>query len=97
MVERVELIPESAADSNLPQKNIKDGFYLKIANIESVEFAKVKTVLSKYSGNIPVIIYCTDTKRKLEAPKELWVNGKESLITEISAILGENNVKLVKN
>ena len=96
LVERVELIPESSAIKTSANKSFKSGLYLKTNNIENENFGKVKELLSRNKGNIPVLIYCTDTNRKLEAPKELWVNGSQELIEQVSEILGANNVKLIK-
>ena len=48
--------------------------------IEDSVFESVKQKLSEFGGEIPVIIYCTDNNKKLEAPKKLWVNGENGLI-----------------
>jgi len=96
VVEKVELIPETAANANIGQKSFNNGLYIKISSIEDSRFAGIKEILSRNRGNIPVIIYCTETKRKLEAPKELWVSESLELIDEISDILGAENVKLIK-
>ncbi len=96
IAEKVEVIPESAANAAVGEKKFKAGLYLKINNAKNEKFENIKALLSKYSGNSPVYIYLTDTNRKLEAPRELWVSGEERLIAEISGILGEENVKLIK-
>jgi len=96
IAEKVEVIPESAANTAVGEKKFKAGLYLKINNTKNEKFENIKALLSKYSGDSPVYIYLTDTNRKLEAPRELWVSGEERLIAEISGILGEENVKLIK-
>ncbi len=93
--ERVELIPENAA--SVSEKKMDEGLYLKIGSMNSPEFLKVKDVLSKHKGNTRVFIYCIDTKRKLEAPETLRVSVSDGLISQLSGILGEKNVKLIKN
>jgi DNA polymerase-3 subunit alpha len=92
--ERVELIPKNGVIRS--QKQMKKGLYLKLKNIDDNIFAEVKTKLLEFNGNTPVIIYCTDNNRKLEAPKQLWVNPRNELISVLFDILGEENVKLVK-
>ncbi len=96
IAERVEAIPETAANVTASEKKFKTGLYLKINNTENENFKTVRNLLSKYSGNIPVYIYLTDTNRKLEAPRELWVSGDETQVLEISEVLGQENVKLIK-
>lgn len=92
--ERVEKIPDS-----IPQKsgkNIQRGLYIKVKNTECEEFAKVKSVLSQFHGSVPVVIYCTETNKKLAAPTSLFVKESNLLLQKISEILGEDRVKLVK-
>ena len=96
IAERVELIPETVVNSTSGEKKISSGLYLKIKNIEDEKFQNVKQTLAGFKGNVPVYIYCTDTKRKLEAPRELWVDASDRLISKISSVLGPDNVKLVE-
>ena len=44
---------------------------------------------------MPVIIYCTDTNKKFNAPKNMFLQEKQGKIEKIISLLGENNVKLV--
>ena len=94
--ERVEVLPKNIALQAVPKKSIKKGLYLKIKNMDDESFSVAKQKLSEYSGNIPVIIYLTDTNKKLEAPRNLWVREDNALISSLFDILGEKNVKLVK-
>lgn len=92
--ERVEEIPENAANTTVPK--ISSGLYLKVKNINDSVFENIKLILSKNKGNTAVYIYCTDTKKKLEAPKSLWISENDSLINELTQLLGAENVKIVK-
>ncbi len=92
--ERVEEIPENA--ENTVAKRISSGLYLKVKNINDSSFEDVKRILSQNRGNTAVYIYCTDTNKKLEAPKSLWVSEKDNLIKELAQLLGAENVKIVK-
>ncbi len=92
--ERVELIPENAEKT--PPKKMNSGLYLKLKNTTCDEFLAVKEILSQFSGDTAVYIYLTETKRKLEAPRNLWVRESDELLTALYSVLGEENVKLVK-
>ncbi len=94
--DKVELIPETAKGQPV-KKTVKGGLYLKISSEKSPDFAKVKALLAKYSGSNPVVIVCSDTSRRLAAPKSLYIKEDLTLFEELSQILGEKNVKFVKN
>ncbi len=96
LCERVEFLPKNLAFNNESKPKIKKGLYLKVKNIEDSIFEEVKEKLSEFGGTEPVIIYCTDTNKKFEAPKRLWVKASNELISSLIDILGEENVKLVK-
>jgi len=88
----VEEIPEQSA----VKRKIASGLYLKLKNTECEEFLTVKEILNRYSGNTAVYIYCTDTGKKLEAPKSLRVEINEELVMKLCSLLGEENVKNVE-
>ncbi len=94
--ERVELLPKNGINHAPVKKQMKKALYLKLKNTDDEVFFKVKEKLSEYKGETAVIIYCTDTNKKLEAPRNLWVEPKDRLITSLFDILGKENVKLVK-
>ena len=93
--EKIEQIPETAANITAPKKQFKSGLYIKILNTDRPEFTKIKEILSRYKGDTAVIIYCTETGKKLEAPKSLMITPREELLDEIKGIVGQNNIKLV--
>ena len=93
--EKVEIIPKNTAVLNTAKKQIKKALYLKLNNIEGDLFDRTKAKLLEYKGDTPVIIYCTDTNKKLEAPRSLWVSAESMLISSLNDILGAENVKLV--
>ena len=93
VVDRVEKIPESA--KGIPVSKYKSGLYLKVRNTECGEFIKVKGVLERFHGNTPVFIYCTEQKKKLEAPDRLKITPSKPLFTALGEILGAENVKFI--
>ena len=93
--EKCEAISEEHKNTTSVQPKYKSGLYLKINNTDTPEFLKVKEILGKYKGNSPVYIICTDTNKKLEAPKSLYINYCKAIEEELAALLGEANIKYV--
>ncbi len=91
--EKVEAIPENFL---LNKPKFESGLYLKIESIEAPIFEKVKQILLRHRGNIPVYIICTQTNKKLKAPKGLYVDYTCGLEDELTALLGQQNLKYVK-
>ncbi len=71
--------------------------FIKVPSKNSEEFSKVLNVLPKHKGNVQVIIYCEDSKKQLMAPENLKINVTTLFLSEISEIVGKNNVKPVEN
>ena len=94
VVDRVEKIPESEKGKTVPK--YKSGLYLKVKNTECAEFAAVKEILERFHGNTAVFIYCTETKKKLQAPEKLKITPSERLFSALKSVLGEENVKFIK-
>ncbi len=92
--ERVEVIPENMA--NVTVNKIPKGLYLKMKNINGPLMQEVKQLLLQNKGDTAVYIYCTDTKKKLEASRNLWISENEGLIYALTQLLGAENVKFVK-
>lgn len=93
VVERVEKIPEGA--KRVTASKYKKGLYLKLSDVSGKHFDMVRELLLRYHGNTAVIIYCTSTGKKLEAPPALKIQPSDALVSELTALLGESNVKLI--
>ena len=94
VVESAEEIPENAKNISAPK--YKRGLYLKVASISGAEFFKVSEILVKHHGTVSVIVYCTDTGKKLEAPERLKIAPSERLLDELCAVIGKENVKFIE-
>lgn len=70
---------------------IREKLWLNVKEQKDVE--KIKGILIKYRGNIPVFIRYAN--KNLAAQKDLWVNGANELLDELASVLGEENVKIV--
>ena len=94
VVESAEEIPESAKNISVPK--YKKGLYLKLRSLSGDEFSRVQKLLAEYHGTVPVIVYCTDTGKKLEAPERLKITPSERLLDELCAVIGKENVKFIE-
>ncbi|MGJ7045683.1 DNA polymerase III subunit alpha [Thermoanaerobacterium thermosulfurigenes] len=70
---------------------IREKLWLNVKEQKDVE--KIKGILTKYKGNIPVFIRYEN--KNLAAQKDLWVNGANELLDELASVLGKENVKIV--
>ncbi|GAA0177602.1 DNA polymerase III subunit alpha [Clostridium sediminicola] len=78
------------------QKISTKKLYILINHNREVKKIKdeLKLILEKNKGNIPVYI-CTKENGKFMLSRELWVNGKDELLTYLIQRFGQNNVKIV--
>lgn len=70
--------------------------YLRVASLNAVELAVIKSILQKYHGKDEVRIHALDTKKTSLAPKTMWVDINDRLTDDIINILGAENVKIVE-
>lgn len=94
VVESAEEIPENAKNISVPK--YKKGLYLKLRSLSGDEFSMVQKLLAEYHGTVPVIVYCTDTGKKLEAPERLKITPSKRLLDELCAVIGKENVKFIE-
>lgn len=70
-----------------PQK-----LYLRISSMKSDEWPQIKAVLMTQSGDTPVYLYPTDTKKKTLAARRYWCRPDVPLLEKLRFLLGEENV-----
>ncbi len=68
--------------------------YLKLPNMEGELFQRVKNLLGIFEGSTPVTLKLTDTDQVMRAPRSLWVEPGELLISELEELLGKGCVVL---
>ena len=93
--ESAEAVPDSA-QVQMAKKKTPPALYLRISSMNSPEFEGVCEILSQHGGNTPVVLVCNDTSKRIAAPKRLYVSESNELLEKFGALLGEENVKLVK-
>ncbi len=90
--ERVVPVPADAAQlCSSPSK-----LYLRINNMDEALITRIHDVLSKHRGECPVMLYVTSTSKQLLAPDDWKTCADYEVISELSIILGKNNVKTVE-
>ena len=99
---------EDYVDQNVPANTTKEEqsirksdstvkkltLYLKLFNMEGKEYKKVRNLLEIFDGSTPVVLYLTESGKKLMAPQNLWVDINDVLLRELKKILGNDSVKL---
>ncbi len=68
------------------------GLYLRIPSINSEAYQKVGSLLSIFSGDWPVYFRVGDTGQMVRAPSGMWTQNNQTLLAELKALLGEENV-----
>ena len=68
--------------------------YIRLKNLECREYLKVKNLLELFKGETQVVLYLTDSEKRLLAPKTMWVKLNETLFNELCRNVGEENVVL---
>jgi len=68
--------------------------YLRLDMGDTRLFERVKTVLSRFPGNLPVIMVDAVTRKSMQAPRELFINPSDAIMDIMKELLGEENVKL---
>lgn len=90
--------PKIICEALKPLTTIKiEKLYIKLPKDRSEDILKkVKNILRRYSGNVPVYVYLEMKKQTIIAERNYWVDIKDDkLFKELTNILGKENVKLV--
>ena len=86
---------DQSATEQKEQVLSKNGkLYLRLENLECQKYRKVKNLLELFPGQTQVVLYLTDSNKRLLAPKTLWVNLNDTLYSELCRVLGDSNVAL---
>ena len=71
--------------------------YLKVDSIGGKRYKKAKQIIDIFDGNTPLFLYLDNDKKLVKAPRNMWVDINDVMLSELSARLGEENVKIKKN
>jgi len=87
--------PAEAKTDGGEKKRSRPGLYLRVRSISDPDFEQAKKILRVFDGVTPVYVY-SPQGGLMCAPKELWVDINQVMLTELANILGEDNIKLVQ-
>ncbi len=60
---------------------------------ESLILARIREVLTKYPGDIPVVIIGSASKKKYKTKSDLWVNPTDAFRKEIADLVGDDYIR----
>ncbi|MEE1055716.1 MAG: DNA polymerase III subunit alpha [Acutalibacteraceae bacterium] len=83
---------EKGYADNISQQNKPKVLYLRIDNLESEKFRKVKNLLQIFEGSTQVVFSLSDNGKRMRAPRNLWVMLNEPMVNELRYLLGNENV-----
>ena len=79
-----------------PYEKGRRTLFIRMGTYDDTVLKMTAGLLRANSGETPVCFYISDTKKKLYAPKDCHIDEASGVIDNISAIFGENNVKMGK-
>ena len=68
--------------------------FIKCEKRSNEVLEKYSEIAKRFSGDTPVCLYFAEEKQRLMAPKNLYVDGSEAVISELKAVFGGENVAL---
>lgn len=84
-------MPPQQAEA-MPMGVCRRRLFLRVNSMEDPRLEQVKPLLTSHRGDLPVILFCADTRKSLRAPRSMWVYNNLLLIEKLRFILGEENV-----
>ena len=85
--------PVSQTKTNTDIKNRKT-LYIRMGTYDDTVIKTAIKFLEKSKGDMPVCFFCSDTKKRILAPEKYWISQNDEILAELSAIFGEENVKI---
>lgn len=84
--------PRVEQPSTKPGEPCRRRLYLRIENMNDPRLEQIKPLLTAHRGDLPVILFCADSRKKMMAPRAMWIYYNLLLIDKLRFILGEENV-----
>ncbi len=79
-------------DEKLDFSDASKKLYLRLESLECAQYHKVKNLLELFKGQTQVVLYLTQTQKRLLCPQSLWIKPNKTLVEELCRILGSDNV-----
>lgn len=87
-------VPQAVAVAENKTNKIRRGLHVRLGSETSPQFDRIKNIISMSKGDLPVYLYFSDTGKKVVAPRSLWVEPNERMLSEIKQIVGEDSLKI---
>ena len=84
--------PPASAKADIDTK--RRTLFIRMGTMDDTVIKMAAELLKEHRGNTPVCFYISDTKKRLYAPESCYIDEESGIIDNISAIFGENNVKM---
>ncbi|MGE4548905.1 MAG: DNA polymerase III subunit alpha [Intestinibacillus sp.] len=81
-----------ALEPQQAQQRAAETLFIQVPAMECEATERVKAVLAEYHGILPVVLVPKGTKKRMLAPRSLWVRRDLLLLEKLRFIMGENNV-----
>ncbi|RQD67360.1 MAG: DNA polymerase III subunit alpha [Tindallia sp. MSAO_Bac2] len=83
---------ENSTENNKPESS---SLWIKLKDNSQLNLLEqVKPLLREYHGDVPVVVYIEDTRKKFRAESALWVKKDEHLLKLLRRVFGEKSVKI---
>ncbi|MCH5317060.1 MAG: DNA polymerase III subunit alpha [Eubacterium sp.] len=79
-----------------PKKNKKTGLFLRFTSRNDENIEKAKIITGIFDGRYPLYFYYADEKKYELQSRSLFVDVNDTMLRELSRILGEKNVAFVE-
>lgn len=89
--------PYAQTERGFPKRQENISLYLKVDKMNGKKYKKAKQIIDIFDGSTPLFLYLEDDKKLLKAPRNMWVDINDVMLSELSSRLGEENVKIKKN
>lgn len=95
-------VPKLLANEVLDLREMSQGAKLAAKNVVKIKIPQdmengleqIKEVLSQNRGETPVLIYLGNTGKAMKTKPDLWVNADSAFRQQVTALIGEENLKL---
>ncbi|MDL2235470.1 DNA polymerase III subunit alpha [Christensenellaceae bacterium OttesenSCG-928-L17] len=80
-------------DELIPLDEVSLTLYLRYEELTAERLESTMDCISRYPGNVPVVLFDNRSKERRRVPREKYVNLSDALLTELRTLLGGENVK----
>lgn len=87
-------VPQASSAAEKKPSKIRHGLHIRLDGEGTPQYERILSILSIFSGDVPVYLYFADSGKKVVTPHSLWIEPNSPMLGEIQRIVGQNNIKL---